>query len=203
MVRLSGPALPNLSVYFDAFMLPSWIMLALLCALLCISFGLAYFSYPGTHRWEHFFRPLLYLIQIDGKFEHPRRLSQKMAMLISAGFGYTVYSCYCALLTATMTSSPRYPMVQSFEDIMEHGYETVLMSGTMLDGWFKGFPNASTASRLYHSSVKNNPSAYKSSLEDLKDHLLKNPNSIGISFESSFRSDSRFRVVPEFRPVAV
>ena len=113
-----------------------------------------------------------------------------------------IYTCYSALLTATMTSRPGYVKLHDFNDIQMKGYQTLLLSGTVLDSWFLGFLNNSAASQLYHSTIKNNPNAYFASLETLKDELLASSLALTFSLESSFTSDSRFRIVPEFQTVA-
>ena len=188
----------NLWVFMDAFSLHVWVALSLMLMVASAATVLVQTFNRGPLDSGTLARPFLLLIQLDYDRQETRA-SERLLFLVASTFSYVVFASYCALLTATMSSSAALPDLSDFGKIMREDYQLIINTGSLLEQYLANSAVGTPGYEIYHKTVKGNPDAFFGVVDAAKDMLLANPKSLALNFEPTFYADPRFMLVPGFR----
>ena len=113
--------------------------------------------------------------------------------------GFVIFVTYCALLTAAKSSSSSLPDLSDFSKLLKLDYQLLIFPDSITEQVLKFSVPGSSAYQLYVETIKDNPYAYISSMDDVKEKMLSNPKAVFLGFESNFQSDNRFLVLSGFK----
>ena len=141
----------NIWVYLTAFRTELW----LAYGVLVITLGLgAYIILNGFSFVEGINLALVHFLQRDIRDVALLRPSSKLFYFVASFFAYFIFSAYTALLTASMSTRPSMPNIESFSQILENEFSVMVLKGSNMANSFKSALPGSSKHQVYKKMME-------------------------------------------------
>ena len=148
--------------YMNIFPVAAWAVL-----ISCIIVSAIFFSKANEGSLSQGFVMMLRLLMQLG-YETPlKRKASKIVLMTSAVAYYVVFAYFTCDLTAKMTSKPAPLNINSFQDVIDQGYNVAVYEKAFYLPYFKRAPEDSAMRMIYKNMVKDGKSITKKFLTPL------------------------------------
>ena len=91
---------------------------------------------------------------------------------------FVIYSYFACDLTARMTAGPAAVPIQSFQDVLEEGYEVVVNPGSSQHRALKDSEPGTPMHKVYYDTMHDDPNKFVKNTEDALDRISNSPKTL-------------------------
>ena len=102
---------------------------------------------------------MLYLMQLS--YDICSTTISSKILLLTAGMGcYLIFAYYGAVLTTTMTVTPKEPSIKSFDDVIRYEYNVIVAGSTSYHDLLKRALPGTGMHKIYYDTMEGNPDSF-------------------------------------------